>query len=500
MSAFKVPEDIANRALQHCGASRIVTLQDNDKGAAEITQCYDGLRRAELRRNLWSFSVRRTVLYPINTPTFNSGQANVPAPTQLLVPATWSAGIQYAFGAIVAWNGAYWVNNATVSAGSQPGLNASSNWDTYFGSLCVNPWVDPTVPANANFSIGYFVGDLLYIGSQVFISLINGNTAGPLTPTPWSVTGSYSIGQVVADEQGWLWKSAVNNNIALEPGVYGGWSAVPNYTIGAMVIGSDAVLYEAISGGSNHNPANGAAPSFWTALGTPGSWPLWGANLTYAQNDFVAGLDGLVYQSVQNSNTNHNPVGSVFNPNTPATNWWVATGKKVSWISNFATSVSSLTWLGSDARMDNLNFNYPIGTGPSVQTQTKNVFMLPNGFLRTAPQEPKAGSVSFLGAPTGRMYDDWEIDGNFLISQTPYPIVYRFGADITIVAKMDDMFCEGLGCRVAEAVCETLTQSREKITVIMQDYKKFMDDARTTNGIEQGATEPPEDDYITCRI
>jgi hypothetical protein len=260
------------------------------------------------------------------------------------------------------------------------------------------------------------------------------------------------------------------------------------------------VLYIAIATSSNVDPAGGGNPLDWTAVGAPGSYPLWDATLTYAQGDFVYALDGQVYQAVQGSNTGNNPVGSTYNPNTPLTNWWIPVGIAVPWFSNFDAPITSLNWLGLDGTLDTINVNYPIGTGPSVQTLTKNLFMLPNGYLRQAPQQPKAGSVSFLGAPTGLMYNDWEYDGDFIISQTPYPIVFRFGADITQVNKMDDMFCEALGCRIGLEICETLTQSGSKLANIERSYKKFVDEARTVNGIEQGPTEPPEDDWITCRI
>lgn len=514
-TAFTKPEDIANRALQHCGASRIVTLQDNDKGAAEIAQCYDGLRRAELRRNLWSFSARRTVLYPINTPIVGShaqgadeyysnapniAGASFEGETLLLVPAPWLATKQYGFGHIVAHNGALWSNSASVNVGSEPGIDGSTNWDTYFGSMTVTKWEDPEKPSSLNFSRGYFIGDLVYLGQQAFVSLENGNVQPPLIPRTWSKWHHYSANHVVVDAQGWEWKSLLNNNRGNEPGVYGFWSSVPTYVIGALVIGTDKVLYQAILSTTNVNPANGAAPTDWLALGFPGSWPLWSSNETYAKNAVAAGLDGMLYQSVQAGNTNQQPVGATYNPNTPAANWWVSLNIKVPWISNFGSSAANSAWLGLDASLDTINITYPVGTGPSIQTQNKNVFMLPNGYLRNAPQEPKAGSVSFLGAPTGRMYDDWEIDGNYLISQTPFPIIFRFGADVTQVDMMDDMFCEALGARVGLEVCETLTQSNAKINTITANYKAFIDQARTINGIEQGPTEPPEDDYITCRI
>lgn len=511
--AFTKPEDIGNRALQHCGASRIVTLQDNDKGAAEISQCYDGLRRAELRRNLWTFSVKKAVLYPINTPvtgapigsttTSTGGLAGTQA-TLLYAAAQWSATKTYPFGWIVAHNGGTWVCVDDGSLNAEPGASGVTDWTTFFGSMCVNPWFNPSTVGQpgtniANQFSGYFVGDLVYVGEQVFVSLENTNTQNPLTPSVWSNIAVYNQGTVVQDAQGFMWQSVFSNNLNLQPGVYGMWSSTPTYVAGALVIGSNGMLYSSIAAGNtNHDPT--ATVGFWTLLGAPGSWPIWEAAVTYAKGEFVMGNDNHVYQSVQGSNANNQPVGSVYNPNTPATNWWVDTGIIAPWIANFQGGACNSAWLGLDGELEPLNINYPIGTGPSIQTQNKNIFLLPNGYLRRAPQDPKAGSVSFLGAPTGRMYDDWEYNGKFIISQSPWPIIFRFGADIVQVNEMDDMYCEALGARIASEVCETLTQSTQKLGAISTAYKKFVDEARTVNGIEQGATEPDEDDYITCRI
>jgi hypothetical protein len=128
------------------------------------------------------------------------------------------------------------------------------------------------------------------------------------------------------------------------------------------------------------------------------------------------------------------------------------------------------------------------------------VFALPSNFLREAPQDPKAGSTSYLGAPTGLMYTDWEYQGNYLISRTAYPIVYRFVADVTLVPTFDDMFCEGLGALIGESTCERITQSDAKVGMCQRIYQQKITEARAVNGIETGATEPAEDDFITCRI
>jgi hypothetical protein len=504
---FRVPEDIANRALQHVGAPLITSLTAQDRGAIQINQCYTGLRKAELRRNVWTFACRKAVLYPINTgvtslpigsatDTPNPGTLTGYLPTLQLIPETWSAGKAYEAGSIVQLDGVWWVSSTTLDVGMQPGLDASTGWDVYFGSDCVQPY-DPTKT--------YYVGDLVYQNNAgvltVFVSLENGNANNPTTPTPWTAGIVYSPGEVVQDAAGFFWQSQTQFNLNQQPGIYGHWSGTPTYVLGALVIGSDQILYSSlIASNHNVNPANGANPASWAKQGAPGSWPMWNPTTTYGLNGTAVGSDGIVYQSLQAGNTGNQPVGSTYNPLTPTTNWWMSLGYEAPWASNFNSSTANASWLGLSATLGNLNITYPIGTGPTIQTTSKNIFKLPKGYLRTAPQDPKRGSVSPLGAPTGMMYNDWEYDGQFIISQTPFPIVFRFVADVTQVGTMDDMFCEALGARIGMEVCEAVTQSNSKIATAAGMYKQFVNEARTVNGIEQGPTEPPLDDYISCRL
>jgi hypothetical protein len=75
---------------------------------------------------------------------------------------------------------------------------------------------------------------------------------------------------------------------------------------------------------------------------------------------------------------------------------------------------------------------WPAGTGPATQLDTtSSVFMLPYGYLREAPQDPRAGDTSDPGLPIQRLRAlDWLLEGSYIISQDPGPLMLRFGADI----------------------------------------------------------------------
>jgi hypothetical protein len=426
--------DIGNRALQHLGATRITSFSDNSKNASAISFVYDKLRQAELRRNVWRFSIREVALRPVDTTTLR------------VTFLPWSATIAYQPGAIVAdpsLNGVLWVSAKPFNLNLAPGTDPS--WDIYYGPLTAD--VFTPIP-NSIGSPAYYTGELVYetLGAgkiQVYSSLSEQNSTDPVSGTDtWAATTTYAKGQVTQNPgDSFFYISLIDNNLNNTPGTYGAWDS-----------------------------------------GT-----------TYAISTIVGASDGNLYISMTNSNTNHNPIGD------NGTNWQ-PTGNLWPWTTNFTSGISAIPWTLQYCMVGAMNIVYPLGSGPASQTFTRNIFKLPNGFLRQASNDPKQGSVSFLGAPGGAPYNDWNLEGEFLTSQTAWPIILRFGADMTQVSKFDPMFCEGLAARIAMETCEELTQAQDKLRAAETMYAGFMGQARTVNGIETGPTEPPEDDWLTTRV
>lgn len=424
--SFLVPLDIQNRACQHLGATRIASASEDSVNNAETSFAYNKVRRAELRRNYWSFAIKKAVLRPIDTTTF------------LLAPALWNVGTQYLPGSVVSdANGFLWVSNQANNIGNQPGL--SPVWDGYYGSMSADAY-------DTTGSTAYFAGDLVYMqntnGSYtVYMSLQNSNTEVPNVADAWSATATYQQDETVS-YLGTQWRSLIALN-------------------------------------TNNIPVNGPAN--------------WVATQTYSTGNQVTGTDGFIYTSVGNGNIGNNPV-------TDNGSHWTNTNVPNAWTSNPTVPVSSSIWVPLYASLTSFNFIYPINTGPLSQEITKNVFRLPANYLRRAPQDPKAGMYSFLGAPAYNTADDWLTEGKFLISQCATPIIFRFVADVLNVPEMDDLFCEGFAARLAVETCESITNSNAKQQTCNNAYKLFMSEARIVDSIESGPVEPPEDDYVTCRL
>lgn len=358
--------------------------------------------------------------------------------TMIIAPPLWASTTTYRPGAIVTDEGnALWVSNYPDNINNTPGN--SYFWEVYTGPLTANPY-DSTIAYFAGEIVYTFDGDGTY---QVFVSLENSNDEDPNVGTDWDDETVYMRDQVV-DYLGTPFISLIDLNMANTPSATPNpWSSGTTYSIGQQVYGSVA--------------------------------------------------DPTIYTSLQNSNTGHTPASSP--------TFWTNTGVFQPWADTISGGTGSKKWLElTPIALTDFFMIYPIGTGPSSNAVTKNIYRLPAGFVRKAPLDPKAGSTSPLGAPSGLAYDDWLIENDFIVTTEARAIVLRFIADIQDVTKMDDMFCEGLAARMALETCEELTQSTGKKQAVASEYNKFINIAKKTNAIETGPIEPPEDDFLQCRV
>jgi hypothetical protein len=361
--------------------------------------------------------------------------------TLLINPDLWSSSATYLPGAIVQdANSLYWISLKPENVNQVPGGN-DEYWDMYFGPMTVSLW-------DTAGKTTYFTGELVYkagavVGSyQVFMSLKNGNADTPDVATAWNSTTTYYADQVVSNA-GSQWRSLLPFNIGITPA---------------------------------DGPAN------------------WFSGTTYASGNQVTGSNQRIYTSAVNGNVGNDPT-------TDSGAHWTDTATYNAWSRSPTLVASATSWLPISATgLRALNTLYPIGAGPSSDIASRNAFHLPAGYLRQAPRDPKAGSTSYLGAPSGLAYTDWEFESQFITTTQSDPMVLRFIADVSVVRRMDDMFCEGLACRMAEATANPLTQSQTQLQTVASEYTKFMGEARLINAIEVGSDEPPEDDYIQCRV
>jgi hypothetical protein len=481
MGIFLTPVDVANSALDEVGADPIVALTDNTKRAAVVARNLDKLRQAELRRNVWRFSIRKAPLRAVDVTTMFPVWANYNA-----------AKIYIAGSIVTAVDTRPYIARGPVPLATPPGSPNEAYWDLYFGPVTASPWIPGAATSGPNLwnsIVVYNVGDqVVGVDDKIYTSQTADNVGNnPVTDEGihWAATGvlgntgGYFAGELVYVLNGLtpsVYISLTNDN-ADNPSTISVWDATTTYSIDQTVMSNSVTYQSSIDLNFNQTPV-----------------AAWVSGTTYAMGAEILASDNNLYTSVAGSNTGHNPVGD-------AGVHWTLVGP-APWVATPGTQadvMQGLNWLLLDAGIRSLQIVYPLGCGPSSQASTRNIYRLPAGYLRKAPQDPKAGSQSWLGAPSNLNYDDWEFEGQWIVSRDVRVIVLRFAADVADVSQMDPLFQEGWALRVAEKVCEPLTQSTTKISIILQKYKVFMGEARAVNGIEEGSDEPPLDDYLACR-
>jgi hypothetical protein len=346
-----------------------------------------------------------------------------------------------------------------------------------------------------------------------------------LKPAVWSATTTYTPGAIVMDPNvpGLVWTSMAHENLNNAPGVgigsvwdvyYGPKIVVPYdqteaYWAGELVYIQNPntqaiVVYRSLTNNNGNGniqitvttePTAGNNQTIISASiasdGAGNPWILseWNPAITY-NRDQVVTYKWELYRSAVELNFGNPPPGS--------NSQWIDCGPADA---PTVALASNMNWLPIPATVSSNIIPYPLGAGPVWEANTRNAFPLPNGYLRQCPQDPTQGGVSYLGAPGGLTYTDWVLENGFLTTRENRTILFRFIADITEVSRMDDMFCEGLACRMATEMQPTLAPDlpANRAMLLRADYKTYMGEARIVNAIESGSDQPPEDDYISCR-
>jgi hypothetical protein len=349
-----------------------------------------------------------------------------------------------------------------------------------------------------------------YTDGNTYSSLAAGNVghAPSSSPTQWALMPTLTLQSQLVPESTFSSPAGVTSTPIDE------WQIETAYSAGAFAIFNGSI-YLSIANSNTGNYPNAAASAFWalTTGGTlyqslidlnqgnsPANAPaLWASGTTYAAGNKVGGSDGFIYSSVGSGNVGNNPV-------TDGGVHWTNTGVYNPWTTVFTLGGGNSQWIqvggGSfpnGVGLAPLMVTWPANCGPASDSFTRDIYRLPAGYLRRAPQDASAGRSSWLGAPSNLPMNDWEFDDDFLISSETDVIVLRFVADVQDVTKFPDMLCEALACDIALEVCEPLTQSTAKLTAIAAERKGQLERAKTANAIDMEADEPPLDDWIACR-
>lgn len=253
MATYRLPVDVVNRALQHCGRKRIFALDDSSAQAHELQFAYDKLRQTELERNLWRFATKRVVLRPIDTVT-----------AVLATSAQTLSGTTLPFSSTAGVIVGQLVTGTNIAAGSTVA----------------------SIAGNTSVTLSIAISGTVASGAAI--------TFGPLTftwtPPDYAASTTYLVGQVSVYQAEW-WQSKVGGNVGHTPEVgdywmrYTGpdtmqtWHTDMRYAPGELALGSNGAVYLSLiaSGNQSHDPVS--TTGFWrivngTATGLSVLYPI----------------------------------------------------------------------------------------------------------------------------------------------------------------------------------------------------------------------------------
>lgn len=96
-------------------------------------------------------------------------------------------------------------------------------------------------------------------------------------------------------------------------------------------------------------------------------------------------------------------------------------------------------------------------------------------------------------------YCDWQVEGRKIFTNSTNALQMRYIADITDTNEFDPCFSEMVSAKMAEAMCEELTQSNTKKADAKEAYKDARSEARRANAFETIPAEPEEDGWVLAR-
>jgi hypothetical protein len=160
-------------------------------------------------------------------------------------------------------------------------------------------------------------------------------------------------------------------------------------------------------------------------------------------------------------------------------------------------------WLRLDSTLRGLGIVYPLGVGPVTDTQTRNIYRLPNGYLRHAPDQVNPNEIMRVMGVVSAAPSDAQFENGYMVTSEVKTVMIRFVADMTDVTQMDNLFCEGLAARIALDVGPVILPKEERTSTLMRVARRYKDviaDARAVDAVERGASAQPQSQYVSVRF
>jgi hypothetical protein len=126
-------------------------------------------------------------------------------------------------------------------------------------------------------------------------------------------------------------------------------------------------------------------------------------------------------------------------------------------------------------------------------------FPVPNDFLRLVPGGDirQLADLSDFRSGSSTMYS---LEGGMILTDLGAPLSIRYIARITDPAQFNASFAEALAARIAETICERITQSDSKKQDAKLTYSIAIREAVRANAIEGAPESQADDTWVMARL
>lgn len=126
---------------------------------------------------------------------------------------------------------------------------------------------------------------------------------------------------------------------------------------------------------------------------------------------------------------------------------------------------------------------------PAPDWGKANSFTLPTDYIMLAPDFPEEASLD----------RDYEVQDGKIFSDFSAPLYIRYVSKVTDPTKMPASFRELVSTKMADAMCEEITQSNQKKVAMERAVEAAYKVARRANARQSLSQEPPTSSWISVR-
>jgi hypothetical protein len=99
-----------------------------------------------------------------------------------------------------------------------------------------------------------------------------------------------------------------------------------------------------------------------------------------------------------------------------------------------------------------------------------------------------------------RDVSEYSLEGRVILTNYSSPLSLRYVSNTVAVGSFDSAFVDALAARIAWRCCETITQSENKRTLAINEYKQAIREAILANALESPPQFRSDDSWVTARI